>query len=68
MKNSIQTTERTFNKSIKKQVVELLPNAKSFRKSHVAGIGYVYYILNSEKEVIGNVFKEFMKGMKIIIK
>ena len=27
-----QTTEKTFNKKVKAQTVELMPNAKSFKK------------------------------------
>jgi len=63
----IQTTEKTFNKKVKEQVIELMPNAKSFFKKHIAGIGYVFFIKNENKETIGKVWKEHMKGMLIVV-
>ena len=36
MTTTIQTSERTFNNNVKKQVVELMPTAKKIKKS-----GYV---------------------------
>ena len=67
MTTTIQTSERTFNKNIKRQVVELMPNAKSFKKSHVAGVGYVYFIKDENKITLGKVFKEVNNGMKIYV-
>ena len=67
MKTTIQTTERTFNKAIKSQVLDLMKNAKSFKKSHVAGVGYVYFIKDENKNTIGKVFKEARNGMKIYV-
>ncbi len=67
METSIQTSERTFNKKIKAQVLSLIPNAKSFRKIHVSGVGYVFFIKDSNKNTLGKVFKEVSNGMKIII-
>ncbi len=67
MKTTIQTTERTFNKTIKVQVLDLMPNAKSFKKSHIAGVGYVYFIKDENKNTIGKVFKEVRNGMKIYV-
>lgn len=67
MTTAIQTNERTFNKSIKTQVLNLMPNAKSFKKSHVAGVGYVYFIKDANKSILGKVFKEVNNGMKIFV-
>ena len=67
MTTTIQTSERTFNKNIKRQVVELMPSARSFKKSHVAGIGYVYFIKDASNNTLGKVFNEVMKGMKIYV-
>jgi hypothetical protein len=62
-----QTAERTFNKNVKAQVLNLMPNAKSFKKSHVAGVGYVYLIKDANKNTLGKVFKEVNNGMKIFV-
>ncbi len=67
MTATIQTSERTFNKSIKRQVVKLMPSARSFKKSHVSGVGYVYFIKDKNNTTLGKVFNEVMKGMKIHI-
>ena len=64
MKN--QTNEKTFNNKVKLQTVELMPNAKTFKKLHVAGIGYVFYIKDENNNTIGKVYKEIKKGMLII--
>lgn len=64
---TIQTSERTFNKTIKQQVVSLMPQARSFKKRHVAGVGYVYFIKDSLNNTIGKVFNEVSKGMKIYV-
>ena len=64
----IQTTEKTFNKKVKAQVIELMPTAKKFTKKHVPGVGYVFYIKNDNDKTIGQVFKEYGVGMKIYIK
>lgn len=63
-----QTTERTFNNKVKKQVIELMPSASKFVKKHVPGCGYVFYIKNVKNETIGNVSKTRMLGMLISIK
>jgi len=67
MTTTIKTTEKTFNKSVKAQVLNLMPTAKSFKKVHVAGCGYVYFIKDSNNNTLGKVNKEFMKGMIIYI-
>ena len=71
MKALIKTTQKTFNKTLKKMIVEELPEAKSFRKLHVAGMGYVFYIKNSNGENIGHVYKDRMSnpnGLNLMIK
>ena len=67
MTTTIQTSERTFNNNVKKQVVELMPTAKKIKKSHVAGVGYVYFIKDENNNTLGKVFKEVQKGMKIYV-
>ena len=67
MTKAIQTSERTFNKTIKAQVVELMPTAKTFKKLHVAGFGYVYFIKDQDQNTLAKVYKETLKGMKILI-
>mgnify|MGYP000020578579 FL=1 len=67
MVTSIQTSERTFNKKIKSMVLELMPKAKSFKKKHVPGFGYVYFIKDVNKNNLGKVFKENNNGMKFLI-
>jgi len=63
-----QTTEKTFNRKVKKQVIELMPNAKTFKKLHVAGCGYVFYIKDENNNTIGHVSKTMFKGMLINVK
>jgi len=67
MTTVIQTTERTFNKNIKRQIISLMPQAKKFKKSYVSGIGYVFFIKDENKNNIGKAFKEVNKGMKIYV-
>ena len=64
---TIQTTHKTFNKTIKGEIVRLMPSACTVQKLHVAGIGYAFYVKNNEGETIGKVWKERGKGMKIAI-
>jgi hypothetical protein len=66
MTNKTQTTEKTFNKKVKAQVVNLMPNARTFKKSHVAGAGYVFYIKDENNNTLGKVCKE-KKGMLIYV-
>ncbi len=68
MTKVIQTTEKTFNKKVKSQVLNLMPTAKKFRKLHVPQIGYVFYIKDESDKTIAQVTKEFGVGMKIYIK
>lgn len=67
MTTAIQTSERTFNKVIKSMTLELMPTAKTFKKRHVAGFGYVYFIKDSNKNTLGKVFRENNNGMKFLI-
>tara|TARA_R110001606_G_scaffold27275_2_gene87363 strand:- start:46 stop:258 length:213 start_codon:yes stop_codon:yes gene_type:complete len=61
-----QTTEKTFNKKVKAQTIKLIPTAKKFKKLHVPGIGYVFYIKDEKSNTVGKVYKNFGKGMIII--
>ena len=67
MTTTIQTSERTFNKNIKREILNLMPTARSFKKSHVAGVGYVYFIKDQNNNTLGKVFNEVTKGMKIFV-
>lgn len=67
MKATIQTQEKTFNKKVKKQLLDLMPSAKKFKKSHVAGVGYVYFIKDESNNTIGKTFKVVSKGMMIYV-
>jgi hypothetical protein len=67
MTTTIQTSEKTFNKTVKAQVLELMPTAKRFNKKHVAGVGYVFYIKDEKNNTLGKVFKEVRNGMKIYV-
>lgn len=67
MTTTIQTSEKTFNNNIKKQLVDLMPTAKTFKKTHVAGVGYVYFIKDKSNNILGKVFKEVGMGMKIYL-
>jgi len=67
MTKVIQTSEKTFNKKIKAQVIELMPKAKKAIRSHVAGVGYVYFIKDEQNNTLGKVFKEVNNGMKFYI-
>ena len=64
---TIQTTHKTFNKTIKGEIVRLMPTARKVQKLHVAQVGYVFYVKNQDGETIGKVWKERGKGMKIAI-
>lgn len=55
----------TFSKKAKSEIVALLPNAASFKKLHVAGIGYVFYIKNAAGETIAKCWKEPMSPMTL---
>lgn len=63
----IQTTEKTFNKKIKAQMIALLPEAKSVRKLHVPGCGYVYFYKNAEGTILGKTLKNGSEGMQIYV-
>jgi hypothetical protein len=67
METTIQTSEKTFNKNIKGMVLKLMPKAVSFKKSHVAGVGYVFFIKDENKNILGKVFREVRNGMKIYV-
>ncbi len=67
MTNTIQTSEKTFNKKVKKEILNLMPTANNFKKLHVAGVGYVYFIKDENNNNLGKVFKEIRNGMKIYI-
>ena len=67
MTTTIQTSERTFNKNIKREILNLMPTARSFKKSHVAGVGHVYFIKDQNNNTLGKVFNEVTKGMKIFV-
>jgi len=62
-----QTTEKTFNKKVKKAAIELMPTAKTIRKIHVAGCGYVYFFKDENNNNVGNVSKSFRSGMLISV-
>lgn len=61
-----KTSERTLNKAIKKQLVELMPTAKKLVKKHVAGVGYVSYVKDAQNNTLGKVFRDF-QGMTIYV-
>ena len=61
-----QTNEKTFNNKVKAQTVQLIPTAKKFKKLHVSGIGYVFYIKDENNNTIGKVYKVRQKGMLIV--
>jgi hypothetical protein len=67
MTTIIQTTEKTFNKKVKAQVLNLMPTAKRFNKKYVSQIGYVFYIKDENNMTLAKVFNEFGKGMIIYI-
>lgn len=67
MIETIKTTEKTFNKKVKAQLVELFPAATHTRKLHVAGMGYVIYIKNANGDNLGYVYKEIRGGMNFSI-
>lgn len=67
MTATIQTTERTFNNNIKKQLLELMPTANKIKKLHVAGVGYVYFIKDENNNILGKIFKEVENGMMIYV-
>ena len=66
MTNKVQTLEKTFNKKVKAQVKNLMPAAKTYKKIYVAGAGYVFYIKDEKKNILGKVCKE-KKGMLIYV-
>jgi hypothetical protein len=66
MTNKVQTTAKTFNNKVKEQVLNLMPNARTFKKLHVPGAGYVFYIKDENNNTLGKVCKE-KKGMLIYV-
>lgn len=48
---------KTFSKQAQRELVEFLPSAKKFKKLHIAGVGYVFFIYNDAKEKIGQCFR-----------
>lgn len=49
---------RSFSKKANNEVLAILPNAKSIKKMHVAGCGYVGYI----KDAAGNCIAHLLKS------
>lgn len=58
MTSQVTLSAKTFGKSAQKEVVNHLPFAKHFKKSHVAGVGYVFFIYNTVNEKIGQCFRD----------
>ena len=53
-------TARTLtSKKALKEIVALFPQAKKIKRQHVAGVGYVLYIKNSEGKNIAHAVREF---------
>lgn len=65
----ISTTHRTFNKTLRKSLLNYFPTAKTLKKIHVAGIGYVNYIYDENKNKLGWVSKSVLNPfMEITVK
>jgi hypothetical protein len=65
----IQTNHKTFNKTIKREIVSLLPNAKCFKKFTLS-YKPVYHIKDINGNTIATVNKsnDLFKGLVITIK
>ena len=65
----IQTNHKTFNKTIKREIAMLLPNAKSFKK-FTLNYKPVYHIKDIDGNTIATVNKssELFQGLVIRIK
>ena len=55
------TTHRTFNKTLKRELVAKFPAAKYFKKLHVPGVGYVHYVNDANGNSLAIVHKN--KGL-----
>lgn len=64
---NIQTSHKTFNKALKKEIKNIIPKAYYINKKHVAGVGYVFFIKDQSNNILGKIFKEISNGMKIYI-
>lgn len=67
MTQVIKTTEKTLNKTIKRQLLALMPTAKKLIKRHVAGVGYVFFVKDANGGILGKTFKEVGSGMTIYV-
>ena len=56
----------TISKKAKAEIATILPEAKTFTKRHVAGVGYVFFIKNAAGETLAKCFREF-DGMKLMV-
>ena len=64
--NFIKTTERTFNNTVKTQLLNLLPTTVKIEKKHVASVGYVFFAKDSNNTILGKATKG-SEGMVIYI-
>lgn len=53
----LETSEKTFNKNVKETIKNNFSNKYSIRKSHVAGIGYVYFVKDENNNILGKAYK-----------
>jgi len=58
---------KSFSNKALGEIKAALPASASFKKQHVSGVGYVWYIYNSAKECIAHVYKDF-SGMNLLVK
>ena len=58
---------KTFGKKAMKQVLAILPNAKSF-KTIYANYSKVYLIKDSNKNIIGEVLKPPFKNLELVVR
>lgn len=61
-----QTSHKTFNKTLKRQLVNMFPEAASFSKTTI-NYSTIYLIKNSDSKIIARVekSKDLFKGMVI---
>ena len=51
----VYTGQKTFNNEVKKIIMKIIPNVKSFKKKHLKYVGYVYHIYDNNNDKVAQV-------------
>jgi len=54
----IKTEEKTINKKVKSLIIETFKDARAIVKKHISGVGYVHFIKDENRNILGKVYKD----------